>query len=57
MTKLNQDLCIGCGACAALCPNNFKLNEDGKAEVTSQENQECAKKAAEGCPVEAIIAN
>ena len=51
---VNKNLCIGCGTCVALCPKGFKLNNDGKAEVVSQEDVECAKKAAEGCPVQAI---
>ncbi len=51
---VDQNTCIGCGACTSLCPNTFRLNEAGKSEVISQENIECAKKAAEGCPVQAI---
>lgn len=51
---VNKNLCIGCGTCAALCPDSFKLDNDGKAEVANQEDTECAKKAAESCPVQAI---
>ncbi len=53
--KVDQDACIGCGTCAGLCPDVFKINEDGKAEVISEENLDCAKNAASGCPVDAII--
>lgn len=53
--SVNKDLCIGCGTCASLCPNSFKMTEDGKAENTSQEDAECAEKASESCPVQAII--
>ncbi len=52
--KVNQEACIGCGACAAMCPQTFQLNNEGKSEVISQEDTECAQKAAEGCPVQAI---
>ena len=53
--NINQELCIGCGACSALCPNSFKLNEDhGKAEIISQEDAECAQNAVNSCPVQAI---
>jgi ferredoxin len=52
--KVNQDLCIGCGACVATCTDVFKLGESGKAEVVSQNNVECAKNAASVCPVQAI---
>lgn len=51
---VNKDLCIGCGACVALCPKVFKLGDDGKSEPISQEDKECAQKAAESCPVQAI---
>ena len=51
---VNKDTCIGCGTCAALCPEAFKMSDDGKAEPTSQEESGCAKNAAESCPVQAI---
>ena len=54
MITVNKELCIGCGACAALCPNVFQMNAEGKSEIINQNNIECAKKAAEGCPVQAI---
>jgi len=52
--KVNQDLCIGCGTCEALCPKSFKINAEAKAEVISEEDLPCAKNAAESCPVQAI---
>ena len=52
---IDNDLCIGCGSCSALCPQSFKMNEaEGKAEVVSQENTDCSKNAVESCPVQAI---
>ncbi|HOZ56033.1 MAG: Ferredoxin [Parcubacteria group bacterium ADurb.Bin316] len=51
---VNKNTCIGCGACASICPNNFAIGNDGKAEVISQENVECANNAAQSCPVQAI---
>ena len=51
---INKELCIGCGTCTALCPDSFKLGDDGKAEVVNQGDVECAKNAAESCPVQAI---
>jgi ferredoxin len=54
MISVNQELCIGCGACTAECPNTFDLNEEGKSIVTSQEDVECAKRAVDVCPVQAI---
>ncbi|MBU4257014.1 ferredoxin [Patescibacteria group bacterium] len=53
-TTVDKNLCIGCGACASICPDAFKINEEGKSEVVRQENSGCAKNAAESCPVQAI---
>lgn len=54
MITVNKELCIGCGACAALCPDVFQMNAEGKSEVINQSNMECAKNAVDGCPVQAI---
>jgi len=51
---VDKNLCIGCGSCAAVCPQSFKMNDDeGKADVVSQES-DCANNAVESCPVQAI---
>ncbi len=36
---VDQDTCIGCGACAATCPEVFEMNEDGKAVADSGHNR------------------
>lgn len=51
--SVDQDKCIGCGACAASCPKSFKM-ESGKAKAIG--DSDCAKSAATGCPVDAISA-
>jgi ferredoxin len=51
MVSVDKDKCIGCGACAATCPEVFEL-KDGKAHVKGK--GDCAKAAAAGCPVGAI---
>jgi len=55
---VDQEKCIGCGACAATCPASFKL-ENGKAHPISAEVEEltCEKEAEAGCPVQAITVN
>ena len=49
---VDKEKCIGCGVCSSLCPEGFKI-KDGKSEVINP-NAECAKEAAESCPVGAI---
>ncbi len=55
--KVNKDLCIGCGACQAVCPEVFEIEDDGLATVISIINdnvKEDAIDAKEGCPTSAI---
>jgi ferredoxin len=56
MVKVDQETCIGCGACASTCEEVFEL-KDGKAHVKpGQEKSKapCTKEAADSCPVSAI---
>lgn len=48
--------CIGCGTCAALAPNSFKINEEDRAEFIegSTDDAETINMAASSCPVQAI---
>ncbi len=55
---VDQDVCIGCGACQATAPDVFEINDDGLAEVLVEEVPEELKEdaidAKDGCPVNAI---
>ena len=52
--KVNEDLCIGCGTCEALCPTVFKV-EDGKSKVISEDCGACdCQSVIDSCPVSAI---
>ncbi len=52
MTKVDEDKCIGCGACEATCPEGFEM-KDGKSHVKDG-NAPCVGDAIKGCPVGAI---
>ena len=61
-----RNKCIGCGACAVVCPKMFEMSEkDGLATLkNSKENNEvfelqttetdCAKEAVDVCPIKII---
>jgi len=54
--EMNRDACIGCGACAAVCPDNWEMKEDGKSAPKQTELEEagCNEQAAASCPVKCI---
>ena len=56
--KVNKDVCIGCGACQAICDEVFQIDDDGVATVVTNEISddlvESVIDAKEGCPVGAI---
>ena len=56
MVKINKKKCIGCGACAATCPEVFQMNNEGKAEIkaNAKKDAKCIKEAISNCPVDAI---
>jgi len=53
VVKVDKEKCIGCGACAAICPDGFELGDDGKAKVKNPKAN-CIDDAISSCPVEAI---
>ena len=60
--------CIGCGACEAIAPDFWEMNDDGKSDIKQGENKnngwqeleigqkdfEVNKEAANSCPVNVI---
>ncbi|MCK4919097.1 MAG: ferredoxin [Candidatus Pacebacteria bacterium] len=58
--QVDQDLCIGCGACINLCPSIFELDDSGKSQVIGEGNCESCDcdcgMIVDSCPVGAIKA-
>ena len=60
--------CIGCGACAAVCPSFWEMSGDGKSDLkgvkydgsglgaleVAEKDFACNKLAADSCPVNVI---
>ncbi|MEK9170028.1 MAG: ferredoxin [Patescibacteria group bacterium] len=61
-----RDKCIGCGACASVCPEIFEMSgKDGLAVLKNSQEKNgvfeleieelrCAKEAADVCPIRII---
>lgn len=57
MPKVDQEKCIGCGTCVAMCSDCFQLNDEGKAESSCGEDCKCGcnlDDVINACPVDAI---
>jgi len=56
--RVNQDACIGCGACEQIDDELFKINDDGISKEVSEDvaegKEENAKEAIDACPTGAI---
>lgn len=56
--KLDRDGCISCGLCPSICPEVFRMADDGIAEVYLEEvpveAEDQAVEAQESCPVSVI---
>ncbi len=54
--KIDPELCIGCGACAEVCPTNcISPTDDGKYVINPDECIDCGA-CVEVCPTDAISA-
>ena len=55
--KVDRDVCTGCELCVDTCPEVFEMDDDiakEKVKVVPEDLEDCAREAAENCPVEAI---
>jgi ferredoxin len=57
--SLDREGCIACGLCPTICPEVFRMADDGFAEVYNEdvpvEVEEQAVEAQESCPVSVIL--
>ena len=53
--KVDKDLCIGCGACQAVCPEVFEIEDDGLATTIVDEVPKEIKENIEYIPVKDYI--
>lgn len=57
---IDQEKCLGCGSCTAICPDLFELGDDNKAHSKESKSEDkkdninCLQEAIDICPVEAI---
>jgi ferredoxin len=53
--RLDEQTCVGCGACAEVCPHQVFTVEGGKARLLDRDGcMECGA-CANNCPVAAIV--
>ena len=67
--KIDREECINCGICWEVCPDVFEENaDDGWSQIVKnyregndpgsgdfgKDKEDCAREAADGCPVEII---
>lgn len=68
LVKQDRPNCIGCGACAAICPEQWEMGNDGKSTLKggkampdgsaeleiSEKDYDCHHQAADVCPTKVI---
>ena len=57
--SVNQEACIGCGACANVAEDLFEINDEGFStnlvDEVPEGQEEVAREAINACPTGAIV--
>ncbi len=56
--SVNKSLCVGCGACVAICDEVFAFDDNGLSEVKTPEVEnetESIRESIDNCPTNAIV--
>jgi len=61
--SIDQEKCIACGTCVAICPEVFEMKDNGKVDVKGEfkgkdvpkELEDKVKEAHDACPATAIV--
>ena len=57
--KVNQDACIGCGACTSIAEGVFEIDDNGLSkavvDTVAEDKVDQVKEAIESCPTSAIV--
>lgn len=54
---VDKETCTGCGLCVETCPEVFEMQGDiagVRVDIVPADSEDCARQAAEECPVEVI---
>jgi ferredoxin len=54
---IDREGCISCGMCVDICPDVFRMGDDGKAEAYGEIDssaEDTAQEARDSCPVSVI---
>jgi NAD-dependent dihydropyrimidine dehydrogenase PreA subunit len=54
MVKIDEQSCIGCGACTDACPQQILYLDAGVCKVSEQEKCQRCKDCESVCPMDAI---
>ncbi len=56
IVRIDEEICIGCGACVELCPNKilFIDKKSGKCKVSDESRCDRLRGCEKACPVSAI---